>query len=119
MTKKEKWEIWRKRVEDCPASGLTIPAYCAQEGISVPSFYYWRKRVADGEVSPAEKTHGAGFLPVTLTPVRLPAPAIEVRLLSGRSLKLSAPVDGQWLHTLIQPSLRCHPPTRSSASVVP
>lgn len=102
MTKEEKREIWRRRVEDYPASGLTITAYCAQEGIAVPSFYYWRKRFADGEVSPAEDAHGAGFLPVTVTQARLVAPAIEVRLLSGRSLKLSAPVDGQWLHTLIQ-----------------
>ena len=56
ITKEEKREIWLKREEDCRASGLTIPAYCAPKGITVPSFYPWRKSVGDSEAPPAEET---------------------------------------------------------------
>ncbi len=73
ITKEEKREIWLKREEDCRASGLTIPAYCAPKGITVPSFYPWRKSVGDSEAPPAEETQVTEFLPVTWTPVHPPA----------------------------------------------
>ncbi|MBU2804216.1 IS66 family insertion sequence element accessory protein TnpB [Acidithiobacillus ferridurans] len=102
MTKEEKREMWRQRVEDCQGSGLSITAYCAREGIAIPSLYYWRKRFADREASPAEEMQSTGFLPVTLSPLRISSSSVEVQLLSGRSLKFSAPIDVQWLHTLVQ-----------------
>ncbi|MBU2731912.1 IS66 family insertion sequence element accessory protein TnpB, partial [Acidithiobacillus ferridurans] len=35
-------------------------------------------------------------------PVRTPVSPVEIHLLSGRSLKLAAPVDTSWLQTLVQ-----------------
>ncbi len=37
--------VWRKRVQRYRKSGLTVAAFCAQEKVSVPSFYYWRKKL--------------------------------------------------------------------------
>ena len=47
--------------------------------------------------------HGTkGFLPVTLAPVGPSVSLVEIMLLSGRSLKLTAPMDAGWLQTLVR-----------------
>ncbi|OYV75812.1 MAG: transposase, partial [Acidithiobacillus ferrivorans] len=37
-----------------------------------------------------------------LAPVRPSVSPVEIHLLSGRSLKLTAPMDAGWLHTLVR-----------------
>ena len=37
---------WRERLDRWKRSGLTITAFCQREGVSQPSFYSWRKRLA-------------------------------------------------------------------------
>lgn len=102
MTKDEKAAkaaYWRKQIEAFQTSDLSIKDYCAQKGIAVANWYYWRKRLAEAQ----PMVRGAdGFLPVTLKPAALSTLPVEIHLLSGRSLKLSAPVDAGWLHTLVQ-----------------
>ena len=43
----EKALHWRDRLDRHAVSGLSIREFCAQEGISQPSFYAWRKRLRD------------------------------------------------------------------------
>ena len=102
MTKDEKTAYWRQQVDGFQASGLSVKNYCAQEGIAVATLHYWRKRFADA-VKPRPMVHGTeGFLPVTLASVRPSIPPVEIHLLSGRSLKLTAPMDTGWLQTLVR-----------------
>ena len=102
MTKDEKAAYWRQQVDGFQASGLSVKNYCAQEGIAVATLHYWRKRFADA-VEPQSMVNGTeGFLPVTLAPVRPSVSPVEIHLLSGRSLKLTAPMDAGWLHTLVR-----------------
>ena len=102
MTKDEKTAYWRQQVGGFQASGLSAKNYCAQEGIAVATLHYWRKRFADA-VKPRPMVHGTeGFLPVTPAPVRPSVSPVEIHLLSGRSLKLTAPMDAGWLHTLVR-----------------
>ena len=103
MKKEEKVAYWRQQVEGFQASGQSVKNYCAQAGIAVATLYYWRKRFADSAQTPLLSAVPEGFLPVTLAaPVRTPVSPVEVHLLSGRSLKLAAPVDTSWLQTLVQ-----------------
>ena len=37
---------WRRRLRRQATSGLSIPAFCAREGVSSASFYAWRRRLA-------------------------------------------------------------------------
>ena len=102
MTKDEKTAYWRRQVDGFLVSGLSVKNYCAQEGIAVATLHYWRKRFAD-EVEPRPMVHGTkGFLPVTLSPVRPSVSPVEIMLLSGRSLKLTGPMDTGWLQTLVR-----------------
>lgn len=41
-----KRELWRQRMRRYERSGLTVAKFCDQEGVSAPSFYQWRQRLA-------------------------------------------------------------------------
>jgi hypothetical protein len=41
-----KAEVWRELVQRQKNSGLSVQAFCQQQGVSGWSFYQWRKRLA-------------------------------------------------------------------------
>lgn len=43
----EREQFWRKVVSGQPGSGLSVAAWCSQHGVSAPSFYVWRRRLAE------------------------------------------------------------------------
>jgi hypothetical protein len=47
--------LWRDRVRRQAGSGLSIRQFCAQERISPPSFYAWRRRL-QGEADAAVRS---------------------------------------------------------------
>ncbi len=102
MTKGEKTAYWRQQVDGFQASGLSAKNYCAQEGIAVATLHYWRKRFVDALEPWPMAAVPEGFLPVTVAPVQPSVSPVEIHLLSGRRLKLTAPVDAGWLHTLVR-----------------
>lgn len=36
---------WRERIARQASSGMSVAAFCRQEGMSVPTFYEWRRRL--------------------------------------------------------------------------
>jgi hypothetical protein len=36
---------WRRQIQRQPKTNLTITDFCRQPGVSVPTFYYWKRRV--------------------------------------------------------------------------
>ena len=104
MTKNEKALYWRRQVADCQASGLSGRAYARRAGISVSGLSYWRKRVAaNPEASASRAGPDAGFLPVRLGATRAAgSTALEIGLLSGRLVRLTGPVDPEWLAAVIR-----------------
>ncbi len=41
----QKRRIWDARITGYRASGLSVKRFCAQEGVSTHTFYYWTKRL--------------------------------------------------------------------------
>jgi transposase-like protein len=39
---------WRRQIQRQPKTNLTIADFCRQLGVSVPTFYYWKRRVQAG-----------------------------------------------------------------------
>ncbi|MDD3760773.1 MAG: IS66 family insertion sequence element accessory protein TnpB [Acidithiobacillus sp.] len=105
MTKKErteKVEFWRQQLDAFATSGLSVKDYCAQQGIAVANWYYWRKRLTQHSTPRELSASGEEFLPVRLAEMSSSMPVVEVQLLSGRRLKFSAPLDSAWLQSLVQ-----------------
>lgn len=59
---------WRRQIQRQPKTNLTIADFCQQLGVSVPKFYYWKRRVQAGPRTPS----GPVAAP---SPSRLPATA--------------------------------------------
>ena len=35
---------WSSKVVECRASGMSVKAWCAEQGIPIKTYYYWEKR---------------------------------------------------------------------------
>ena len=44
----EQVAFWQLVIESYQASGLTVKEFCRQEGLSLSSYYLWRKKLANG-----------------------------------------------------------------------
>ena len=50
-------ELWMDRLARFPASGLTVAQFCAIEAVSLPSFYFWKRRLtAEAQTTTTQKT---------------------------------------------------------------
>ncbi len=69
MSKSETAELWAERLRRFNPADTTVGAFCAAEGVSQPSYYYWRRKLrgpATGTVESKATSPPAAFLPVAL-----------------------------------------------------
>lgn len=105
-----KEQLWRKHVTGWRRSGQSVRAYCRAAGLAEPSFYNWRRVLAErdtGGAAPTERAadHGASgraaatragggavspFVPMRLVADTPPAAAIEVVMRGGRVVRVPA-----------------------------
>jgi transposase len=80
--------LWADRLKRFRTAGLTVAAFCAAEGVSVPAFYQWKRQLT--RTAPPADT-------ATVVPVRLttpdPTPAVEVLLPSGALVRFGPTCD--------------------------
>jgi transposase-like protein len=98
-----KEQHWRQHVAAWRRSGQSVRAYCRAAGLAEPSFYSWRRVLAEratGGAAPTERgaartaavRGGAGslFVPVRLVAEAPPAAALEVVVRGGRVVRVPA-----------------------------
>ena len=95
---------WRQRLQRQAASGLSIPEFCAREGVSCSSFHAWKRRLATRS-SPACPDRPL-FLPVLLNPDpgtddRAPRQGVEIELPHQVRLRFEAPPEPEWLGRVV------------------
>jgi len=81
-----KEQFWRAHLAAWQHSRLSVRAYCSRHHLAVPSFYAWRRTLAQ------RQRPGLISTPVTFVPLHLPstpasAPLLEVVLRNGRLLR--------------------------------
>jgi transposase len=93
---------WIERLQRFAQSGLTPPQFCAQENVSLPTFYSWRRRLATNTASQAEQAAGGNA--ASLLAVRLAAPAagLELALPTGAVLRIPPGADEGTLRCLLR-----------------
>lgn len=69
MAKKRGEEYWQRHLEAWRQSDLTQVAYCTRQGLSVKSFYRWRRK--------DKETAGTTKPSLILVPVSVRAPATD------------------------------------------
>ena len=83
-----KVQQWRERLERFARSGQTVAQFCQDERVSQPSFYQWKKKLAD-QARPSSshsKSSRSAFRAVEVTSPSLSATTI--RLANGVEIEL-------------------------------
>jgi len=106
---------WRGYLAAWRRSGQSVRAFCAAQGLAEPSFYSWRRVLAQRARRGGAKTTPGGrnaaataaaeespFLPVRLVEDATPAAAaVEVVLRGGRVVRVAAGFSAQTLRAVI------------------
>jgi transposase len=88
-------EQWRQRLARFEQAGLTAAAFCSSEGVSLPSFYSWRRRLRPAAAP--DLADGPRLVPVRL----LPTAPVELVLPSGALLRLAPGCDLSFVRSLV------------------
>jgi hypothetical protein len=82
---------WRGRLKRFGSANVSVARFCRREGVSVASFYHWRKKLtveADPPTIPRRTAHKpCAFQAVTVAPT---TPPIAVHLPGGAHLEVPA-----------------------------
>ena len=106
-----KEQFWRRLIRQRPHSGLTVRDFCARHGVSEPSYYSWRRILAQrdqqaprGRSRDGNGRTGAGpvFVPVRVVPDE-PASAsrLEIVVGPGRVVRVPLGFDAATLRQLL------------------
>jgi transposase-like protein len=101
-----KEQFWRDVLRRWHDSGLTIRAYCRQRSLAEPSFYFWRRELAQRDLqTPLANSPAVTFVPLTVRPEPVAVEAmVEVVLANGRRLRVpvgvAADVVREWVAVL-------------------
>ena len=83
---------WQQRLESQKASGLSVPVFCLQEGVSCSTFYRWVNQLQEGipESLVAEKVarEQVETSPAMFLPVSLKVSPVEIQLPNGAVVRL-------------------------------
>ena len=88
-------EQWQQRLARFEQANLSAAAFCASEGVSLPSFYSWRRRLRPA--ASGEPADGPRLVPVRL----VAAAAVELLLPSGALLRLAPGCDLDFVRSLV------------------
>lgn len=93
-------QFWREQLRRQDSSGQGVREFCEGAGLSVPSFYWWRR-----EVRIRDSRRGGGdrprFVPVRMTPEPPAAAAVEVVLGGGRVVRVGSGFDADHLRAVV------------------
>ena len=89
----QKRSEWHERLRRFARSKLSVAEFCRRERVSTPSFYQWRRKLADSSSgSPARRSPArASFVPVQV------APATELHVNFPNGARLTLPTSDQEL----------------------
>jgi len=93
----QKERQWRRWIGEWQASGLSVRAFCQRRGLTVASFYAWRR------VLQRRDAERARFVPVQVLADAVPtqATALEVVLSDGRTVRVAPGFDAATLRQLL------------------
>ena len=88
-------EIWSGRMRRYANNSLTVAAFCERERVSVPSFYYWRRKLETGDVAGGDTGRMSR---VGRAPVPQKRDFVPIAIKNSATIKLRLPNGAQfWL----------------------
>lgn len=92
-------EFWQDVLQQFVGSKLSVIDFCTQKGVSVPSFYQWKRKLLPVEKSPSV----SAMVPVRIIPSNpTPAPQpIQIMTPSGFAIRVDSSMPSIQLAQLI------------------
>ena len=90
------WTKWRRLISEQMRSGKSVAAFCREQKLCAPHFYWWKKRLRENTM--------ARFVEVQVAESAANVPGdsrIEVRLQNGRSLMVGREFDPEHVRGLL------------------
>lgn len=87
----ERREAWRQKIAQQEQSGQSVRAFCKEQGVREPAFYYWRQRLrkentpirfalVETEIACTAKPKSIELVLATGDQLRIPSDAATLRL---------------------------------------
>lgn len=95
----ERAEYWQGILDQFQHSGQTVPVFCTEKGVSVASFYQWRRRLqGNGECSKQS------LVPVNLLPAIRLGGAVPVQIVTpqGFVVRVDSTISAESLSELLR-----------------
>lgn len=102
---------WRRRLARFRQGRQSVAEFCRREGVSAPSFYLWRKRLAQPAGPAGEPVELGDFAPVRL----VAGASVSVQLPDGTRIQVPSS-DRRALQTVIATLVRSDARRRGAAS---
>jgi len=92
-------EFWQDVIQQFVDSKLSIIDFCSQKGLSVPSFYQWKRKLLPPDKTPPV----SAMVPVRIIPANLtPSPQpIQIMTPSGFTIRVDSSMPSTQLTQLI------------------
>jgi transposase-like protein len=101
-TNSDQQQFWQMVLETFKTSTLSVRQFCKQEGLTEPTFYAWRKKLAENnESAKGQKKDlpSQSFIEVAMP--REDASFLELILASGNSLRIPHGIESKTLTDVI------------------
>jgi transposase-like protein len=93
-TQEKRRQLWRELIAEQEQSGLSVRAFCRQHRTSEPSFYHWRKRLAERLPMKFALVETSRSTPAAVA-------AVEVILASGERLRIAPGIEAATLRLVL------------------
>lgn len=95
--------LWEKRLRHFQQCGQSASTFCSEQGLSLPSFYAWRRRLRCSDsgrtpVGVADTADGPRFVPIRLLPASIP---VELVLPTGTVVRVPPGCDLAFVRSLV------------------
>ena len=95
----ERERFWRDVMSRFGASGLSVKAFCRARGLGEPSFYAWRRTLAERDAAASRPA----FLPVTIRPESSSTSSdLSLELRNGRVLRFGDALPAERIAAVIR-----------------
>ena len=95
-------QFWLDAIDQWRNGGLSVRQFCKDQGLSEPSFYFWRKKLSKAEPSEADRQKDkktSAFIEVSIPDGN--SSILELVLISGNVLRIGASVDNRALSNVL------------------
>ncbi len=107
MAKQERLENWTARIAACRGSGMTVRAWCRENGLSEKTYYYWQRRLFD-TLSQQREAVQPTFAEITPSSVNRQNSSIAVTVrISGAEADIHTGADAATVETVLRVLKSC------------